>query len=263
MAKPSEQGERGSVKPPGRWRALVGVCLLVAGCTSGGQKVDEAMRADRGDAAARNVNVAARYHVRCPDVLEVTIAGQPRPVGRLPVAVDGRIDLGPLGQPRVEERTAQEIARHVAELAGVPAEQVRVRVAEYNSQQVYLFGEVAGLQRAVAYQGEEPIADLLQRAGGLTPGAAPARVQVIRPRVIEGRPPLVYNVDLEAVVMGRDQSTNLHVQPFDQIYVGETRKASLQRCIPPWLRPLYEAIFGLPARQGGNETPKRGDPEVP
>jgi hypothetical protein len=40
----------------------------------------------------------------------------------------------------------------------------------------------------------------------------------------------------------QDQRTNLRLQPFDQIHVGQTYRAKLQRCVPPWLRPLYDEI---------------------
>ncbi|HXG13476.1 MAG TPA: polysaccharide biosynthesis/export family protein [Gemmataceae bacterium] len=218
--------------------------LWFAGCTAGGQRVDEAMRAD-GELAARSTRAAAGYQVGCPDVLEVRIEGRTEPGGRRPVGPDGRIDLGPLGLLRVEGQTTLQIAREIAARAGVPPEWVRVRVAEYNSQQVYLFGAVTGLQRAVPYQGEETVADLLQRTGGITAGAAPAQVHLIRPRVVEGRAPLIYHVDLQAIVLDRDLSTNLRVQPFDQIYVAQTRKSSLEKCVPPVLRPIYQVICGL------------------
>src|SRR5205807_2787422 len=84
--------------------------------------------------------------------------------------------LRELGKLRVEGLSVPEIARQVAVLARVPPEGVRVRVLEYRSGWVYLFGEVSGLQRAVAYQGQETVLDLLKRAGGLTQGAEPELV---------------------------------------------------------------------------------------
>jgi protein involved in polysaccharide export with SLBB domain len=218
-------------------------CALLAGCATGGKQVDQAMQADRAAATVRNADL--RYFVGCPDVLEVRIAGQLDPGARVVVGPDGRVDLGPFGPLRVEGQGVAEIERQVAERAGVPVAAVRVRVAEYNSQQVYLFGEGAGVQRAVAYRGEETVADLLQRAGGITAGAAPTEVQVIRPRVADGKPPLLYRVDLQAIVVKKDMSTNLRVQPFDQIYVGETHRSSALKCVPPLFRPVYARLCGL------------------
>lgn len=223
---------------------LLGVSLFSAGCGLSRQQVDQALKPHPG-AAGRSAGTAGRYMVGCPDVLMVEVAGKSNVLERLSVGPDGRIDLGILGRPRVEGRSLAEVARDVAELAGVAPEAVRVEVVEYNSQQVYLYGEVAGLQRAVAFRGEETVADLLQRAGGITPGAAPHRVHLVRPRVVEGRPPLIYHVDLEAIVNDREQGSNVLIQPFDQIYVAETRKSSLEKCVPPLLRPLYGTLCGL------------------
>jgi protein involved in polysaccharide export with SLBB domain len=197
--------------------------------------------ADKGP-ADRDRGVAESYLVSCPDVLEVTIAERPDLGFRGPVGADGCADLGLLGRPRVEGKTVAGIALFLAEQAGVPAEQVHVRVAEFNSQPIYLFGQVSGLQRAVPYEGQETVLDLLQRVGGITPGAAPDDVYVVRSHLAEGTRPEVFHVDLRAIVLKNDYRTNLRLQPYDQVHVGETHQAKVERCIPPCLRPLYQAL---------------------
>jgi polysaccharide biosynthesis/export protein len=244
--------ERGA--GPGRDGARAGfLCLSLlllvlslvstSGCVTSNPHVDRSLMADRG-AAARNAGVAERYLIGCPDMLEVGVVGRPERSRRCLVGPDGRIDLGDLGRPRVEGRTVPEVARHLGEALGVPAEQVEVHVAEFNSQFLYLFGEVNGLQRAVPYRGQETVLDLLQRVGGITPGAAPGEVYVVRSRVSDGQRPEVFHVDLRAIVMNHDQKTNVRLQPFDQVYVGATRRAGWEKCIPPWLRPLFRALCG-------------------
>jgi protein involved in polysaccharide export with SLBB domain len=122
---------------------------------------------------------------------------------------------------------------------------VHVRIAEFRSQQLFLVGQVVGLQRAVPYQGPETVLELLQRAGGITPGASPEDVDVVRSRLAEGKQPEVFHVDLRAIVLRHDAQTNLRLQPFDQVFVGESEESCLGKCMPPWLRPLYEAVCGL------------------
>jgi protein involved in polysaccharide export with SLBB domain len=235
-------------------RALVGVLLsLLAGCAANRGHVDQALLADRG-APARNQGVAEAYAVHCPDLLQVTVAERPEVTGPKPVGADGRIDLGAAGRPKVEGRSPSEVALMVAELAGVSPDRVHVQVAEFKSQKIYLFGEVTGLQRAVPYQGQETVLDLLQRVGGITPGAAPNDVYVVRPRIAEGQAPEVFHVNLGAIVLNQDQRTNLRLEPFDQVYVGETRQASREKCIPPCLRPLYETFWGLSHRGGSDKA---------
>jgi polysaccharide biosynthesis/export protein len=223
---------------------LPGLALGTApGCATGRPHVDRSLMADRGG-AGRNEGVAEHYLIGCPDVLEVAVVGQPELTQRCKVGPDGRVDLGSLGSPRVEGRTVPEVARHLGEALSLPPEYVDVRVAEFNSQCLYLFGEVTGLQRAVPYRGQETVLDLLQRVGGITPGAAPGEVYVVRSRISEGRRPEVFHVDLRAIVMDHDARTNIRLQPFDQVYVGATRRALWEKCIPPWLRPLFRALCG-------------------
>jgi protein involved in polysaccharide export with SLBB domain len=214
---------------------------MLVGCRSTSSAVDRNLMADRGQ-TRRNVGVAERYTVVCPDVLDIVIDNHPELSGPHPIGIDGRIDLDPLGRPCVEGQSVEEIALAIADMTSVTAAQVQVRVADYRSHCIFLFGEVMGSQRAVAYQGQETVLDLLHRTGGITTGAAPENVYVVRLHVLDGGRPEVFHVDLRAIVLRHDDRTNLRLKPFDQVHVGETRRAGLEKCIPPWLRPLYESL---------------------
>jgi protein involved in polysaccharide export with SLBB domain len=226
------------LRPAGPAWCRLGVALcLLAGCAHDHPHVDQAMKTESGG-QARNEGVAEQYLIHCPDVLSVQFDGRPDLGGQAAVAADGRVNLEKLGRPRVEGRAASEVARGLATALDMPAGGVHVRVAEYRSQQIYLVGEVIGLQRAVPYQGPETVLDLLQRVGGITPGAAPEDVHIIRSHVADGHDPEVFHVDLQNIVMHKDQKTNVRLQPFDQVNVGQTRRAVLERCLPPWLLSL-------------------------
>ncbi len=192
--------------------------------------------------------VASAYRVRCPDVLRLDIDGLPQYSGPQRVGPDGRINLGDSGQPRVDGQTSAEISRTVAETLSVQPEQVHVEVVEYNSQYLYLYGQVAGLERAVPYQGPETVLDLLHRIGGLGRGAAPYDIKVVRPHIADGKVPEVFRIDLPAIVARHDPETNIILEPCDQIYVGQSRRSSFGDCLPPWLRPLYERMCGMKRR---------------
>jgi protein involved in polysaccharide export with SLBB domain len=240
-----------AVEKSASWKlaATLGLVLcLLTGCAVGRPHLDEALLADSGT-ALRNQGMTQHYRVGCPDVLEVRVAGRSELGGRYTVKADGRIDLGGFGRVRVEGLAVPDIASRVAGALGATPNDVGVRVAEYNSQQVYLVGEVTGLQRAVPYQGPETVLDLLQRTGGITPGAAPGEVHVIHPGVAEGQAPQVFHIDLQAVVLKQDQRTNVRLQPFDQVYVGESEESCLAKCVPPCFRCLYDSLWGM--RRGG------------
>jgi protein involved in polysaccharide export with SLBB domain len=203
-------------------------------------------------APAQQAQLVEHYCIGCPDLLEVTAPSRPELNAKYRVAADGRIDLGKLGQLRVEGRTTSEAAARIAQLAGLAPNAVQLRVIGFYSQQIYLVGEVYGLQRSIPYEGPERVADLLQRAGGLAPGAALGEVRVIRSHIIDGHSPEIFQVDLQAILLKHDSRTNVVLQPFDEIHVGETAQSSLARSMPPLLLPFYESLFGL--RQKKDET---------
>ncbi len=252
-----KQGQGAAARPPG-FRPWIhggfGLWLgLVVGCAGERPALDRTLRASRNapsptstrDTVPAPDDVRRQYVVRCPDVLDVRVEGRPDLTGRRTIGPDGRIDLGTGTSLRVEGRPVAEVARLVAAETGVAPERVSVQVAAFNSQQVYLFGQGVERQRAVSYEGPETVTQLLRRVGGVTPGAAPDKVFVVRAHIAEGRPPETFHIDVAAVTRKRDSRTDIHLQPYDQVYVGEMQRSTLARCVAPCLRPLYEALAGL------------------
>jgi protein involved in polysaccharide export with SLBB domain len=241
-------GKDGSFGSPnrGRWRrAAPGLCLwLLAGCACGQQQFDQALLACRANPAGDQVT-ADRYTVACPDVLEWTVDARTDLAGRQAIGPDGCLDLAGNGRVRVEGQTITDVARSIADQDTVARSSVHVQVAEFRSQQIFLFGEVTGLQRTVPYRGEETLLSLLQRAGGITAGASPNQVYVVRTEVADGKQPEVFHIALKEIVQDQNQRTNIRLQPFDQVYIGETRQSNMKKCVPPCLRPCYQALCGL------------------
>jgi protein involved in polysaccharide export with SLBB domain len=198
------------------------------------------------------------YTLACPDVIEVVFVNQQQLGPLVRMGPDGCIDLGRLGRLRVEGDTADQTAERIAELAHVPPSRVLVRVAEYNSRQVFLYGPVTGEPRAVDFRGPETVIDLLKRTGGLTSDASTDEIYVLRAQLGEAIPTEVLTVDLEAIARN-DQRTNIHVQPLDSIYVREKQRSLVARTVPALIKPIYESIADLiPPRKRSN----KGDAEA-
>jgi polysaccharide biosynthesis/export protein len=238
-------------------RTIIWALLLCpTGCTATRSQINRSL-ADGSGPEVRPASPLEAYQVACPDVLDLQMPERADLCGRRHVGPDGRIDLGNLGRLRVEGQSTGQIAQQVALVAGLSQGAVQVRVIEYNSQHVYLAGQGAGQRHVVDYRGPETVIDLLRRVGGISAGAAPDAVFVVRNHVGEDKRPEVFRINLRAILLQNDPRTNVAVQPLDQIYVGETRTCSFEKCIPPWLRPVYEAIVGIrsptPSLSGINE----------
>jgi polysaccharide biosynthesis/export protein len=229
----------------GRFRSWLGLAFcLIAGCTAQRPWVDRALMAEPTLPGAINTT-ASEYLVSCPDLLEIRVAGRPDLSSMQEIAGDGRINAARGERVRVEGLSMNEAARRFAVASQLAPQQVAIRVAEYRSQKIFLTGQVAGQQRAVPYQGPEKVVELLQRTGGLTAGAAPDEVYVVRSRIAEGKQPEVYHVRMRAILVQQDERTNINLQPQDQIYVGETNRSAMARYLPPWLKPLFNSLLGM------------------
>jgi protein involved in polysaccharide export with SLBB domain len=218
-----------------RWFLLV---LVLAGCAAPRENVRQALN---GSPPASY----QAYRVACSDVIQVAVAGKPKWTGSHVIRANGCIDLPEVGRVRVEGMCTDEIQASLSDLGDVDKHGVQAAVALFSSQHVYVFGEVTGKQRAVAYEGPETVVQLLRRIGGITHEGAPEHVRVVRNPCLEKARPEVHYVDLRAILLDNDQRTNITIQPHDSIYIPETRQARLSRCFHPWFRWLAGiASFG-------------------
>lgn len=242
----------------GRWRAPGILCALLccAGCATDRVNVERTLLAGATD-PQRTKGVAEHYLLHCPDAIEVRIRNRPDLSKQYAVEATGSIDLGDYGPLRVEGKTLVEVADRIAHETGQSPADVEVRVTAFRSQYLFLAGQVLGWQRTVPYQGQETVLDLLQRVGGITPAAEVRDVYVVRTHLDQNQRPEVFHVDLAAIALKHDDRTNIRLLPFDQVHVGESRQSELEKTFPPWLRPIYQAIWDiLPNREQPPPPPR-------
>ena len=171
---------------------------------------------------------AATYRFNAPDVLDVAFLDHPAWDAVASIDLDGGLPLGPAGKPFVAGQTVEEATATIAEVARVEPDRVHATLADARAGHVYITGPQNGRRRVVAYRGPEPVAELLRRAGITDP----REVTVVRGNVAAGGGTVVV-----------EDAVNETVALADQIYVGESRRASFGRLLPPWLRPLYERLW--------------------
>lgn len=190
--------------------------------------------------------IAASYRIGCPDVLDVSFASQPMSDAIASVDVDGRLPLPGIAPPRVEGLTVSEAREAIAQATNLEIEEVTVSVAEPRSARVIVSGPDNRRATMLPYPGPMPVLDFLRQTGTIPPASSKLnRVYVLRSNVAAGTPPRLFHVDVEAVLLDSDNATNLPLEPNDHVYIGETRRSSLSRLMPDWLKPLYRKLVGL------------------
>jgi protein involved in polysaccharide export with SLBB domain len=221
-----------------RWALVLSACLLAAGCATKRMAVEKALR----EAGPSPVNLESRYLVRFPDTLEVRVGSRPDCCGTRPVTVEGTVWLGGGAEVPVSGLPAPDIARLIARELNVPDADVTVRVARYESQQLFLVGPNGAIQEALPYRGPETVVDLLRRAGK-TREADLLDVRVIRPHVADGLLPEVFLVDLHAILVNQEAKTNVRLMPGDRVQVGQSPPERVCCKLPPWLKPLWRKLM--------------------
>lgn len=213
----------------------------VVGCATCPKKIQHALSRP---AEEQGVDVFHDYTLGCPDKI-VVAAGRHLPPTAAVIEPDGCAALGPLGRVRIQGVTPSEVAEAVAGQMKLAPEVVSVEVSEFASKSILLIGPVDGAQRVISYRGPESVTELLRRTGGLAPGTAFNSIHVVRPHVAVGRRPEVFPVDLAAIVLKGDARTDVRLEPYDQVYLGETRGANIVRSLPPWVRPFCPRLKAI------------------
>lgn len=133
------------------------------------------------------------YRLGAEDVILIQIWGRSDLSGEFVLNHAGRIQLPMVGEVSAAERTPAELGRYLTEryqLLDTTISEVLVQVTQYNSRSITLVGEV----RAPGRHPFEEVPDIwkaILAAGGATPSADLAQVQIVRKDPREGEPRVV------------------------------------------------------------------------
>lgn len=159
----------------------------------------------------------ANYRIGVGDVLSVDVWKEPELTHTTPVRPDGKISLPLLDDMPAAGLTPTQLASAITgqlrEFLVNP--HVTVMVAEINSRQIYVLGEVT---HAGAYPLLAPITVMqaLSVAGGLTPFADANRISVMR---TEDDRREIFHFRYKDVASGRKPEQNIPLKPGDTVIV--------------------------------------------
>jgi len=152
------------------------------------------------------------------DVVEVRVFQEPEHSGTWRLAPEGTIDYPLCGKVPLQGKTPSAAADTLQTCLAryVRRPQVSVLIREYNSQKVFVFGEV---QKPGTFpvDGEMSIVQAITLAGGFTKLAAKNNTLVTR--VVDGQERKI-RVPVEDIGVGREK--NFLLQPGDIVFVPES-----------------------------------------
>lgn len=228
----------------GRYCALI-LAWFSAGCASKRDQISQALAGSANVVAFREISPEETYRLGYQDAVEIIVNGLPELSGRFTINVEGRIEIPYLDNLRVDGETIPGLQRKIAQELKLPCEKIICRVVAHRSRLIYVRGPIEAGDRAVPYQGPENVVNFIRRCGGLLPSANVKDIHVVRSNVSRGTRPQVFTVDLEAIMLKGDPKTNVFLQSFDEVYIGEMPRAKLGRALPKWLRPVYRGCCDL------------------
>ena len=222
-----------------RSAAVLGVLGVACACASspdarGPEGPGRTPGPDLGVARAGDPNLEAAqddqdYTIGPQDTLRIEVFNQPDLGGRYTVETDGALSFPLIGRIAAGGSTVRAFERALADrlAAGYFKDpRVTVSVEEYNSQRVFIIGEVRQ-PGAYALAGEMRLIELLALAGSATPAAAGEAVVVrsgsganrpVRPG--DGRVAETLRVDLDALETG-DLAQNVRLRDGDTVFLPE------------------------------------------
>lgn len=176
-----------------------------------------------GLAQGQAVRSTNEYRFGPDDIIEITVFGKPELTGDVTIDHRGRIQVPLVGEVQASDRSPSELGEYLTEryqLLDPSITEVLVSIVEYKSRTVTVVGEV----RSAGPYGFVEIPDLWEvilAAGGPSPEADLARVQIVRGHARDGEP-MTLTVDLSANIDGPGIVELPQLYPADKVFVPST-----------------------------------------
>ena len=176
---------------------------------------------------ADNRDMDQDYKLGAYDVISITVYQEPDlTVPSLRVSADGTISFPLIGRIRVADLTTFEveklIARRLAEEEYLLQANISVLVTSYESRK---YSALGGVKNPGSYpvQGRERLLDGISKAGGIDTADQGEKHEAMVIRTLNPGQPnesrIVINIDLQGLLKGTDQISNIYLADRDVIYI--------------------------------------------
>ena len=168
------------------------------------------------DASSAAAPAGSSYIIGADDVLQITVWKEQTLSGTFPVRPDGMISMVLLGDVKAAGLTTTELAANLTTQYKkyVQDPLVTVLVQQFNSQRIFVVGEVGHVGPVQITPGMTPL-QAIAAAGGLSPYAHKTRIYILRgPQGKQEKIPFNYKAALKG-----DNSQDITLLPNDTVVV--------------------------------------------
>ena len=175
------------------------------------------------------------YSLQVGDQLDIKFYFNPELNEQVTIRPDGRISLQLVREITAAGLTPGELAELLTKkyASELKKPEITVIVRSFNSQKVYVDGEVAK-PGMVPLVGTLTLLQALSQAGGVKDSARTTEVIVIR-RGADNQP-LAIAVNLDKAIDGTDMSQDIILRPFDIVYVPKSPIANVNKWVDLYVR---------------------------
>lgn len=176
------------------------------------------MLVSAGSAFAQDAPASGDYVLGPEDVVSISVWLHPELERTTKIGADGNITFPPIGDIQAAGLTTDGLAARIADRLSTYLRQtatVTVTVSDYASNSVVVTGAIASPGR-YGFEQLPPLLDVLDRAGGVQPGADLSRIQILRK---DGAARRIVNVDVAAALQAGTTASLPELRPGDTIIV--------------------------------------------
>ena len=163
---------------------------------------------------------AQEYVIGPEDVLQISVWMHPELEKTVTVTADGNVTFAPIGDFKAAGLKPSQLANRLSDRLSTylrTTTTVTVTVTQFMSHSVYVQGAVAKPGR-YGFERIPSVLDVINQAGGATPGADLSGVQITR---LEGDRRRTFNADVASAMRGGNASTLPQLRPGDTVVVPE------------------------------------------
>ncbi|MBP1747623.1 MAG: polysaccharide export protein [Deltaproteobacteria bacterium] len=183
------------------------------------------------------------YIIAPGDILDIKFLNNPelneigvtvRPDGRISLQLAPEIKAAGLAPNQLREQLNQKYS------ADVKKPDVNIVVRSFSDQKIFVDGEVV-LPGLVELKGPTTVMRAISQARGLRETARISNVIVIR-KDFEGNP-MATNINLAKVINGTDMAQDIHLMPYDIVYVPKSNIARVNKFVDEYINRVVPGGF--------------------